>query len=224
MDERKIVLPGEIIIHGEDFLPGDFVRREGDYIISNRYGLAEIEGRLVKVIPLSGVYNPRKGNLIIGHVISINYRGWIIDFDGHYNGFLSLNEVPKFINKGELRDYLDYGEVVYAKIVEVEGSNVELSLKFKGLGKLSDGQIISINPFKIPRLIGKEGSMINLVKSLTNTQIIAGQNGVVWIKGKNIQDEIKAKKIIKFIEDNSFVSGLTDKVEKFSKDLEGEND
>lgn len=222
--ERKIVVPGEIIIEGKEFLPGDFARREGDFIIANRYGLAEINGRLVKIIPLSGVYLPRRGNDIIGHVSSINYKGWIIDFDGHYNGFLSLNEVPKFINKGELRDYLDYGEVVYAKIIEVEGSNAELSIKFKGFGKLSGGQLTFVNAFKIPRIIGKEGSMISLIKKLTKTQIIAGQNGVIWIKGEEIEDEIKAKKIIKFIEENSFVSGLTETVEKFARELEEKND
>ncbi len=224
MEERKIVVPGEIIVEGESFLPGDFVRKEGNYILANKYGLAEIEGRLVKIIPLSGVYLPRKGNIIIGRVTSINYRGWLIDFDGHYNGFLSLNEVPKFINKGELRDYLDYGEVVYAKIIEVEGSSTELSLKFKGLGKLEGGQLISINSFKVPRLIGKEGSMISLIKELTKTKIIVGQNGVVWVKGEKIEDEIKAKKIIKFIEENSFVSGLTDNVKKFAEKLEEENE
>ena len=52
-NERKLVIPGETIVSGDDYLPGDFTRKEGNDIISNRYGLAEISGRVVKIIPVS---------------------------------------------------------------------------------------------------------------------------------------------------------------------------
>ncbi|MEM4605722.1 MAG: exosome complex RNA-binding protein Rrp4 [Candidatus Pacearchaeota archaeon] len=224
MENRKIVVPGEIIVEGEKFLAGDFVRKENEKIIASRYGLVEIEGLLVKVIPLSGAYIPRKGNLVIGSVLSITYNGWILDLDSHYKAFLSLNEFPKFVNKGELREYLDYGDVVYAKITEVQGSNIELSLKFRGCGKLKNGQLINVNPYKVPRIIGKEGSMVNLIKKLTNTNIIIGQNGVISVEGKEIKDELKAIKIIKFVEENSFLTGLTDLVEKYARNLEEKNE
>ena len=218
-----MVVPGETIITGDDFLPGDGTRREGQDIVASKYGLADTTDRMVRVIPLSGVYTPRRGNVIIGQVTNITFRGWIIDFDGHFNGFLSLTEVPRFINKGELRSYLDFGDVVCAKIIGADETSVDLSIKLRGFGKLEEGQLMRINPYKVPRVIGKEGSMVNLVKNATKTSIDVGQNGVVWLKGDKIEDELKAKKIIEFICENSFISGLTEKVEKFIKTVEEEN-
>ena len=70
MSEKTIVIPGEIIKEGEDYLPGEGTRREGKSIIASRFGLKDEQNRLVRVIPLSGVYIPRRGNLVIGSVVT----------------------------------------------------------------------------------------------------------------------------------------------------------
>ncbi|MEM4330527.1 MAG: exosome complex RNA-binding protein Rrp4 [Candidatus Pacearchaeota archaeon] len=222
MENRKIVVPGEKIVVDESLLPGEFVRKEENALISMKYGLAEISEKIVKVIPLSGVYVPKKGDNIIGYVTSINYNGWVIDFDGHFNGFLPISETSRYIEEGFLRDYLDYGESVYARIKDVQMNSILLTTKFKGLGKLSGGQLTYVNPYRIPRIIGKNGSMISLIKNLTRTMILIGQNGNIWIKGERISDELKAKKVIKFIEENCFINGLTEKVEEYFKEIENE--
>jgi len=217
---RKIVVPGETIAEGEAFLPGEGTRREDKDIVASRFGLSDISDRLVRVIPLSGVYIPRRGNVIIGEVVDITFNGWLIDFGGSQNGFLSLTEVPKYINKGELREHFDFGDAVCAKVWNTNGRGIDLSVKMRGFGKLQGGQLMKINPNKVPRVIGKEGSMVNLIKQATNCDVTVGQNGVVWIKGSKIEDELKTRKIIDFICDNSFISGLTEKVEKFIKNME----
>ncbi len=224
MEERKIVVPGEIIATGDDFLPGEGTRREEKDIVASKYGLAEVTDRMVKIIPLSGVYTPRRGNVIIGQVVNVTFRGWVIDFDAHFNGFLPLTEVPRFINKGELRSYLDFGDVICAKIMGADETSVDLSIKLRGFGKLEGGQLVKINPNKVPRVIGKEGSMVNLIKNDSNADVDVGQNGFVWLRGDRVEDELKAKKIIEFICENSFVSGLTEKVEEFIKKLGEKND
>ena len=87
--ERQIVIPGEVIIKGEDYLPGEGTEKIGDEIISTRYGLSEESNRLVRVIALSGTYQPRKGNVIIGKVENITFYGWVIDADAHENPQMS---------------------------------------------------------------------------------------------------------------------------------------
>ena len=77
------------------------------------------------------------------------------------------------------------------------------------------GMIVKINPNKIPRVIGREGSMIKMIKDETGCEITAGQNGLVWIKGDKIEDELFAKKAIEFITEKSFVSGLTEEVKEW---------
>ena len=77
--KREIVIPGEVIVSGKDYLPGDGTRREGENIIANRYGLADISGRLIKIIPLSGIYMPRAGNIVIGRIEDVTFNGWLMD-------------------------------------------------------------------------------------------------------------------------------------------------
>jgi exosome complex component RRP4 len=215
MEERKIVVPGETITSGETFLPGDGTRREKDDIVASRFGLSDISDRLVKVIPLSGVYIPRRGNVVIGQVIDVTFNGWILDFGAPTNGFLSLMEVPRYVNKDELRDLFDFGDVILAKVWNVKGRGIDLSIKMRGFGRLDDGMLIKINPNKVPRVIGKEGSMVNIIKEATNCEITVGQNGIVWVKANEIDNELKAKEIIEFICKNSFVEGLTEMVKEF---------
>ncbi|VVB79496.1 Exosome complex component Rrp4 [uncultured archaeon] len=217
MEERKIVVPGETIIQGEEFLPGDGTRREDKDVVANRYGLAEVSDKLVRVIPLSGVYTPRRGNVIIGKIVNMNYRGWVVDFGTHNNGFLNVAEYPRFINKGELKEYLTFGDVICAKVFSADDTSVDLSVKLRGFGRLNGGQLITINPNKVPRVIGKEGSMVHLIKAATGCEITVGQNGIIWVKSSKVEDELNAKKIINFISENSFVSGLTEKVEEYIK-------
>lgn len=215
MAERKVVVPGETIVVGEDYLPGDGTRRDGEDIVSGRFGLADVSEKLIRVIPLSGVYQPRRGNVIIAQVTDITFNGWLMDYGGAGSSFLSIMECPMFINKDELQDTFDFGDMVVAKVVNVKPKGIDLTIKIRGLGKLEKGIIIKINPNKVPRVIGKEGSMVSVIKDAVNCNITVGQNGLIWIKGQTIDDELKAKKIIEFICDNSFVEGLTEKVKEF---------
>lgn len=210
--ERKLVVPGETIVSGDN-LPGDYTRKEGNDIIANRYGLAEI-GKVVKIIPISGVFEPRRGNTVIGRVNDINFSGWSIDIGGPYGSFLPLMECPRFINRNNLAEFADIGDVIVAKTYGVKKGSIDLTLKSRGLGKLEGGRLIKINPHKVPRVIGKEGSMINLIKNNTKTEITVGQNGFVWIKGE-LDGEGKAQEAIELIDREGSLGGLTEKIEKF---------
>lgn len=213
--KRDIVTPGETIVSGSDYLPGDSTARDGNDIVATRYGLSDLSGRFVKVIPLAGVYIPRNGNSIIGKVVDITFNGWIIDINSPYMGFLQVMECSKYVNKNDLTEYLDFGDMIIANVFAVKHRGVDLTLRERGLGKLEDGMIIPINPNKVPRVIGREGSMINLIKEGTGCNITVGQNGLVWIKGRTVEAELFAKEAIMLIVEKSFVDGLTEKVQEF---------
>jgi len=219
--ERKIVIPGEVIAKGSDYLPGEGTEKRGEEIVSIKYGLAEENNCLVKVIALSGLYEPRKGNIVIGKVENITFNGWVIDLDSPDRAFLPLSEVPRFVQKGALGEVLDIGDMVVSKISNVNGRGIDLSIKSRGLGKIDEGIIIEINSNKVPRIIGKEGSMINLIKKETGCNITVGQNGLVWIKGDKVEDELFVKKAINFVSENSYINGLTEEVEKWFKEQKG---
>ena len=214
-EKRKIVVPGEVIISGEDFLPGEGTRRESDNIIANRYGLAEKVGKVIKIIPLSGAFIPRKNNVILGRVIDFTHNGWLLDVDYATSAFLPVAEAPRFINKNELDSFMAIGDMIAAKIWSVGRRGIDLSLKGRGLGKLDKGLVFRINPSRVPRVIGREGSMINLIKENTGCNITVGQNGWIWVDAPEIDSKIKARKVIEFISDKVHIDGLTDKVEEW---------
>lgn len=211
--KRKIVVPGEVIVEGEDYLPGDGTRRDGSKIVASKFGLAEEAGRVVKLIPIFGAFIPRRNNVIIGRVTDITYAGWLVDIDSAADAFLPIEESPRFINRNEMDQYLAVGDVISAKIWTVKGKGIDLTLKGKGLGKLEDGFIFRIIPSRVPRVIGREGSMVNLIKERTGCQITVGQNGWIWIKGPDTDSEIKARNAVEFVADKVHVNGLTEKME-----------
>ena len=213
--ERKIAIPGEVIFKGEDYLPGEGTEKRGEEIVSLRFGVVEEMKNLVRVIPLSGVYQPRRGNVVIGKVEMITFNGWVIDINTAENAFLSLMEVPRYVNKDDLKEVMDIGDMVVAKIHAINKRGTDLTLQASGLGKLEKGIIININPNKVPRVIGKEGSMISLIKDETKCRITVGQNGFIWIGGSKVEDELFAKKAILYIAENSLMSGLTDEMKEW---------
>jgi exosome complex component RRP4 len=212
---RKIVIPGEVVFEGEEYLPGEGTEKRGDKIVAIRYGLAEENKKLVKVIPLSGVYLPRRGNVVIGRVENITFNGWLIDINTPDNAFLSLMEVPRYVNKEDLEEVFAIGDMVVSKINSISKRGIDLTVKMRGFGRLDKGIIININPYKVPRVIGKEGSMISLIKNETKCRITVGQNGLIWIGGDKIDDELFAKKAILHIAERSYVSGLTDEMKNW---------
>ena len=116
-EERQIVVPGETIVKGNEFLPGEGAYRDGGDIVANRFGIVDIADKHVRVIAVSGAYYPRRGNTIIGTVVDITFNGWLIDFGGAQNAFLSVAEVPRYINKNEL-------------VLELQESDMEHLIKF----------------------------------------------------------------------------------------------
>ena len=213
--ERKVVIPGEVIASGEDYLPGEGTEKRGQEIVAIRYGLAEESNRLVKVIALSGIYQPRRGNVVIGKVENITFNGWVVDIDSPIGAFLPLSEVPRFVSKEAMAEVFDIGDMVVAKILGVNGRGIDLTIKSRGLGRIEEGMIIKVNSNKVPRVIGKEGSMIGIIKKETGCEITVGQNGLIWVKGNKIEDELFVKRAIMFVAEKSSTSGLTEEVQKW---------
>lgn len=218
VQDKGIVIPGEVIATGMDFLPAGGVFREQDRIIAMQLGIVSVSGRLIKLIPLSGRYVPKRGDTVIGKVVDIGFSGWRIEIGWAFEANLSMKDASsEFIEKkADLTQYYDYGDVVAAQITHVSGSKIiDLTMRGPGLRKLKGGKIIEVSSSKVPRIIGKQGSMIQLIKEKTGCKIIVGQNGRVWISGLTPESEMLATEAIYLIEQNSHHEGLTDKIKEF---------
>ncbi|MBI4020519.1 MAG: RNA-binding protein [Candidatus Aenigmarchaeota archaeon] len=210
-NERDFVVPGDRIVNSLDYLPGRNCYREGDSIYSKRLGIVSVANRVVSVIALCGPYVPRVGDMVIGEVEEIQSNGWILNINAPYMAYMPLSGVREYIDtaKSQLSSYYNIGDVMYAKVSQAQADSVQVTLQDTRARKFHTGRVVTMSPSKVPRLIGKDGSMIIMIKDRTGCRITVGQNGLVWIEGEREEQVIE---IIRFVEKEAAHEGLTDKV------------
>jgi exosome complex component RRP4 len=91
---------------------------------------------------------------------------------------------------------------------------IQVTMNDSGLRKLEDGQIAEISHSKVSRVIGKSGSMIQMIKNMTDCRIFVGQNGRIWVDGDK-ESATVAVDAIKMIEREAQTSNLTERVKEF---------
>lgn len=222
VEDKAHVLPGDTLAEG-DYLPGRSCFKENDKVKSKVLGVARFKDNLVRVVPLSGGYIPQEGDRIIGMISGVGATNWWVDLNSPYDGYLSLSEgSDEFIdlNETELSDLYDIGELVYTEVIKVtKQKSVKLSMEGRICKKLTGGTIVRVSPSKVPRLIGRGGSMVEMIKGETGSKIIIGQNGIVWISGGN---QKLAEEAVRTVSKRSYEKGLTEKIKKMLK-KKGEN-
>ncbi len=222
MDEesgRKLVITGEQVGKGR---AGHGCYEENGNVYSKFVGLAESKGDMHFVIPLSGVYNPKRGDGVIGKVVEIIAQKWFVDINSPYEAVLTLGEATEeFIDlaKSDLTKYFDYNDLIFAEILSVNKQRqIMLSMRSRKARKLRGGRLISVTSSKVPRIIGKGGSMVEMIKQLSGTQIVVGQNGIVWVKGEN--EDLAAEAVL-MIEERAHLHGLTEFMKRFLEEKTG---
>ncbi|MEM2142326.1 MAG: exosome complex RNA-binding protein Rrp4 [Candidatus Thorarchaeota archaeon] len=210
--KREVVVPGQLLAEGRYQSSGGTYSSNGK-IYSALVGLAELRGNTVKVVPLEGVYIPREGDLVIGTVIMVAGNNWRLDIGGPYQGSLHANNALRKPYDDDLSKYYDVGDVLACEVIAFDRtSGPFLSMRGRGLKRLVDGMVLSVSPAKIPRIIGRRGSMINMIKEHLNIQTVVGQNGRIWIKAPDLATERLAVRAFTMIEDQAHTSKLTDRI------------
>ncbi len=220
-EKRQVVTPGELVAEG-DYIPGENTYKEGNKLFASRIGLVDYENKKVNVVALKAFYVPKLGDIIIGTITEVGFNGWTVDINAPYLALLRASDVlsrPYKPQQDDLPTFLDTGDLIVAKIFSYDRTHdPQLTVGEPGLGKITRGEIMKVTPTKIPRIIGRKGSMISMIKQETNCNIILGLNGVVLITGKTVEDEQLAMMAIRKIEDESHTSGLTDRITQMLKE------
>ncbi|MCG2868079.1 MAG: hypothetical protein L7G90_01670 [Candidatus Nanopusillus sp.] len=193
-----------ILIPGDSLKKKDINSYERENNYYSKYILLVNEDKTTK---LFGYYMPEVNDIVIGKVIDVLSNGWLIDINSPYVGKLSLKDTGVDPN-----DLYTYGDYILCQIVKMT-KNKLIDLEIKKKEKLNDGLILKVDPARIPRLIGKNSSMLNLIKEYLKIDIIIGKNGRVYLNG-DINNVLKAVDIIKFVINNSYKRGLTEKVKE----------
>jgi exosome complex component RRP4 len=187
------------------YLPGDLIK---DNVKANKAAIRSENGKTYACVvgtvkdgffkPFELAYIPSVNDKIIGIVYEKKAKIAFVDTGTAFNGIVQLtNEIN-----------IEQGSIIMAKVMKIEDDNNLLLTDVKTLNK-ENAMLIFIHPSKIARIIGKEGSMLSLIKEKTQCQILIGLNGYIVIYGKNVKNVIKA---INFIVERAHLENLTNQV------------
>ncbi len=223
-ERRQLVTPGDLLAD-DGYFAGENTYKENGKIYASRMGLANFEEKRVYVVALKSFYVPMVGDTVIGRVEEVTLGGWLTDIRAPHIAMLRASDAlerPFKPQKDDLPTLFDVGDMIIAKIVAYDRTrDPQLTILERGLGKITRGQVIEITPTKIPRVIGKQGSMVGMLKQETDCQIAIGQNGRILVSGKTPESERLAVMAIRKIEQEAHTTGLTDRVTEMLKKEKG---
>ena len=212
--KRELVLPGDVIDES-GAKAGEYAYSREGKVYAAVMGIKNVSPIGVSVIPLWGQYMPSAGDFVIGVVNDIGPSNWMIDINAPYPAPLHVSEVPWKVEFGDTSRFLNIGNVVFLKILSVdESKKIPVTMNDSGLRKVEGGLLVEIAHSKVSRVIGKSGSMIQLLKAASGCRIFVGQNGRIWIDGEEDRAAVVAD-AIKMIEEKAQARDLTEKVKVY---------
>ncbi len=210
--KREVVVPGQLLAEGRYRSSFGTYDEEGK-IFSSLIGLAELRGNTVKVVALEGTYIPKEGDLVIATIKIVAGNNWKVDIGGPYGASLHANNALRRPYSDDISEYMDIGDVISAEVIAFDrNSGPFLGMKARGLMVLTDGMVLDVSPAKIPRIIGRSGSMINMINDHLKIDTIVGQNGRIWIRAPSTEILRLAIKAFRTIEAQAHTSRLTDRI------------
>jgi exosome complex component RRP4 len=213
-EPKVLVLPGDEI-PDRGLQPGFGTYRVGKHLFASVMGYATWREPFVRVVPFAGRYSPKPHDVIIGIVQDVQKTFYLLDIDASRWAPLHTSGTPWEPGPGELDQYLRIGDSVLVAVENLDATGkIGVTMKGDDLGKLNGGTLLTISPAKIPRVIGKGGSMIHTITRLTQTRVAVGQNGRIWVDGSD-EGIRRVRECLRIIEEEGQRAGLTERIEGF---------
>lgn len=200
---KEIVVPGELVTEERKKLGAHVYVRDGK-VYADCLGLVDPSRDYAAVVPLEGAYVPHQDDIVVGVVVSETFGSYSIDIDTSH---------PAVIPKSTMRERDGFAmeSIISARILNVSETGVA---ELAGARAFFGGGLISVSAVKVPRIIGRNGSMLEVLKRGTGCTIMVGRNGRVWAKDGNTALLIKA---LEKIQREAHTENLTQNMTEFLK-------
>ncbi len=193
---NEIILPGDLV--SDKPVRSNYTYIEDGKTYSMVLGMIEREP--LSIVPLESVWSPRIEDTVVGIVTSAKNSVYEVDLKFHGRSIIIGGKFERFSFK--------VGDVVEATVKDIEERRT-IILSYPRL--LSGGTLVSVKPAKIPRIIGRDNTMIKQIADKAKSNIVVGKNGMIWLKGGDIA---LATKAILTVQEEAHVPGLTERIKK----------
>ena len=211
--KRRYVIPGDKIVEG-NFRPL--------MMLSDREMLSSLPELVLQRLDamgsrlcLSGVYLPRVNDLVIGKIIDHSSLSWEVDINSCFSAHLPAQDVfgRDFSSRDDMTKHFAIGDMITARIIAFDRTrDPMLTVQDRDLGKIPRGELLRISATRVPRLIGKRGSMIQTIEQATQTRVLIGQNGIVVVTGRLPEGVNLAVRAIRMVEEEAHTANLTQRI------------
>jgi exosome complex component RRP4 len=186
--QLHIVSPGEIITNNaEEFLKGHGTYEHDGKMISCICGVVEKIGKLISVRPLRSRYIPNVGDVVVGRIMKVSAKRWLVDVQGQKEASLLLSSInlqghdnqrrKTYEDQLNMRNMFVENDLIVAEVQQVSQQEGTASLQTRSqrYGKLSDGQLIMVDATLVKRC--KQ----HFIEFDFGIDIIMGKNGYIFI-------------------------------------------
>lgn len=191
----RIVVPGELLEDRPTNIEHAIIEHDKTY--STVMGSYDEEKK--KLVPLEGLWYPMHGDTVIGIIEEEKLNSYTVALNAPYKGII----VAKY-----METQVTTGDVVEATVKELDKTGTAVLMRAR---KLVGGKLMNVKPSKVPRIIGKQDTMLQQLSDGTKAMIKVGRNGTVWMKGG---DMALATEAILKIQEEAHTPGLTDRIKE----------
>ncbi|MEM1978412.1 MAG: exosome complex protein Rrp4, partial [Candidatus Caldarchaeum sp.] len=208
-----LVVPGQLLSDNSRRSGFGTYTRDGK-VYASVMGFARVINGQLRIIPVGGRYRPQRGDKVVGIVSDVKPNVVEVEIGGETIAMIKPSERETTPLK------IDIGDCIYAEVKSTGLKGIVLSNE--GLQKVPSGLLISINAAKVPRLIGRKGSMLQILRKETGCDFWVGRNGLLVVNGPDPASEFAAVAAINLIEREAHTVGLTERVIQFLKRLKNQ--
>ncbi len=195
---KKIVVPGEMIEDKPLHLLDTLIEENKTYATV----ISIYDDEKKTLIPLEGLWYPSRDESVIGVIEEAKLNTYTVQLNAPYKGII----ISKY-TEGKIEN----GDMVEAFVKELDKTGTVVLSRPR---VLQGGKLINIKPAKVHRLLGRSNTMEKQITDGTGTSMKIGMNGVVWLRGGNIDLAVEA---VLRIQEEAHVSGLTDRIAEMVK-------
>jgi exosome complex component RRP4 len=187
MDTDRIVLPGEVVAETTvGIMCGSGVEARDDKVIANVRGFVTRIGQLLSVTPMTSIYSPNVGDIVVGRVSAVQQQRWKVQIGCSVLANLRLTAIflpddqlrrRTTADERNMRQYFDVGDLVCAEIQD-GGNPISLHTRQQHPRRLDNGLVIEV-PSRLIKRVPNHIATLDLESQ--SFQVIYGMNGSIWL-------------------------------------------